>query len=192
MNRLAVALSLPIGAALLLQANPSQALTVVNVGGTDYDIELFMGSLADFQASGLNIPWFNDIALATNFANAFTAIDNSTVNVMNNPYGDAELGPLFYTLSGPPETFVAWNNDQGGPFYGGVPFTAAYVCGTDPGVQGELQNYDCNSTSLTFQWAYGNPTASPVPAPLPLLGATAAFSFSRKLRRRVNAQKFTF
>jgi len=188
MNRLAIALSLPLGAALLLQANPSQALTVVNVSGTDYDIETFMGSLADFQASGLNLPWFNSIALATDFVNAFTAIDSSQVNSVNGPAGNALLGPLFYTLSAPdPDTFVAWNTGGNAPNYDGIPFTGSYTCDV-------ATEYDCTDTSI--MWAYGNPTPSPapspVPAPLPLLGATAAFSFSRKLRRRLNAQRFTF
>jgi hypothetical protein len=185
MNRLAIALSLPIGAAVLLQANPSQAFTVVNVNGTDYDVELFEGSLADFQLSGLNLPWFNDIGLATDFANAYTAVDNSAINLVNGPDGDAQLGPLFYTLSTPdPDIFVAWNNGNNAPNYDSTPFTGQYTC--DLGVE-----YDCTPTYL--QWAYANPSPNArVPAPLPLLGATTAFSFSRKLRRRLSAQKFTF
>jgi hypothetical protein len=191
MNRLAVALSLPLGAALLLQANPSQALTTVDVGGNYYDIDIFTGSLADFQASGLNLPWFNSLVDATAFADAFTAVDNSQYNSVSGDYGDAYLGPLFYTLSSS-ATFVAWNTGANAPFGDNNPFTGSYVCGPDVLAPAEFQNYDC--TTSTLKWAYGNPTPpSPsVPAPLPLLGATAAFSFSRKLRRRVNAQKFTF
>jgi hypothetical protein len=186
MNRLAVALSLPLGAALLLQANPSQAVTI-----NGYDIGIFEGSLAAFQASGLNLPWFNSIVDATAYANAFTAEDNAQYNSINGPYGDAYLGPLFYTLPSP-ETFVAWNDGTSAPFGDSIPFTGSYVCGPDPDplAPAEFQNYDC--TASTLKWAYGTPTPPPVPAPLPLLGATAAFSFSRKLRRRVNAQKFTF
>ena len=184
MNRLAVALSLPLGAALLLQANPSQAVTI-----NGYDIGIFEGSLADFQASGLSSPWFGSIISATAFADAFTAEDNAQYNSVNGPYGDAYLGPLFYTLSSP-ETFVAWNDGTSAPYGDSVQFTGSYVCGPDPLTSEEFQDYDC--TASTLKWAYGTPTPPPVPAPLPLLGATAAFSFSRKLRRRVNAQKFTF
>jgi hypothetical protein len=182
MNRLVVALSLPIGAAVLLQANPSQALTVVNVNGTDYDVEIFNGSLADLQASGLNLPWFGSISDATLFADAYAAID-STTQSMSSVYGDVSVGPLFYTLSAP-ETFVAWNSGAAAPNYDNNPFTSSLICDT-------ANEYDCTSSGL--QWAYA--TLSPdarVPAPLPLLGATAAFSFSRKLRRRLSAQKFTF
>ena len=184
MNRLAVALSLPIGAALLLQANPSQAMVVVNVGGTDYDVELFNGSLADFLTSGLNLPWLGDLGNAGLFADAYAA-QVPTAQSISGPLGDASLGPLFYTLSGP-DTFVAWNSGQFAPNYDSTPFTGSYVC--DTGVE-----YDC--TTSTLQWAYGTPTPTPdtsVPAPLPLLGAASAFSFSRKLRRRLSAQKFTF
>jgi hypothetical protein len=181
MNRLAIALSLPIGAAVLLQANPSQALTVVNVNGTDYDVELFTGSLADLQASGLNLPWFGSISNATLFADAFAAIDTTTQSI-GSVYGDASVGPLFYTLTAP-DTFVAWNSGDAAPYYNQTPFTSSSIC--------DSTEYDCTSSSL--QWAYA--TLSPnarVPAPLPLLGAAAAFSFSRKLRRRLSAQKFTF
>jgi hypothetical protein len=187
-NQIAIALSLPLGAALLLQANPSQAL-IVNVGGTSYDIKTFIGSLADFQTSGLNSPWLGSIVSATAFADAFTAVNNSQYNSISGDYGDAYLGPLFYTLSAP-ATFVAWNSGTSAPFGDNISFTGSYVCGPDALAPAEFQNYDC--TPSTLQWAYGNPTPAPAPAPLPLLGATAAFSFSRKLRRRLSAQKFTF
>jgi hypothetical protein len=168
-----------------LQANPSQAVTI-----NGYDIGIFEGSLAAFQASGLYLPWFYSLVDATAFANAFTAEDSAQYNSVSGDYGDAYLGPLFYTLSSP-ETFVAWNNGTNAPFGDNVPFTGSYVCGPDVLAPAEFQNYDC--TASTLKWAYVNPTTpSSVPAPLPLLGATAAFSFSRKLRRRVNAQKFTF
>jgi len=36
-------------------------------------------------------------------------------------------------------------------------------------------------------WAKAAPAASTVPGPLPALGAAAAFSFSRKLRKRLKA-----
>ncbi len=183
MNRFAIAISLPLGAAVLLQANPSHALTV-NVNNIDYDVNIFTGSLSQFISSGLNRPWLTSLADATLFANEYTLQDPSTQSVDNPSQGGAaELGPLFYIGS---DQFVAWNNGDSLPNFDSVPFTDLYLCDINT-------EFDCTSTN-TF-WAYANPTPLPpstVPAPLPLLGASAAFSFSRKLRRRVNAQKFTF
>jgi hypothetical protein len=183
MNRFAIAISLPLGAAVLLQANPSHALTV-NVNNIDYDVNIFTGSLSQFISSGLNRPWLTSIGDATLFADAY-ALQDSTVQSVNNPSegAAADLGPLFYIGS---DQFVAWNNGDALPNFDQTPFTSSYLCNINTA-------FDC--TSVNTFWAYANPTPLPpstVPAPLPLLGATAAFSFSRKLRRRVNAQKFTF
>jgi hypothetical protein len=37
----------------------------------------------------------------------------------------------------------------------------------------------------TFTWAQATPYTPPAPGPLPVLGAGAAFGFSRKLRKRI-------
>jgi hypothetical protein len=180
MNRFAIALSLPLGAALLLQANPSHAITV-NVNNIDYDVSIFTGSLSQFIASGLNRPWLTSIADATLFADQYNLQDSSVQNIADPSQGQSSyFGPLFYTGN---DIFVAWNDGNGLPNFDGTPFTDDYLCDA-------FTAYDC--TPQGINWAYGNPTPPSVPAPLPLLGATAAFSFSRKLRRRVNAQKFTF
>jgi hypothetical protein len=184
MNRIAIALSLPVGAALLLQANPSHALTTINVGGTPYDIDYFVGSLSDLLAAPIappspSFPWFGNTISAENFANIlFGAEGNSSLqtivdNSPGNPNGALSLGPLFLTSS---TTFSAYDSDTS--------IASSFICN-------DANAIDCNF-SQTTNWAYVVPAAAPVPAPLPLLGATAAFSFSRKLRRRVNAQKFTF
>jgi hypothetical protein len=179
MNRIAIALSLPVGAALLLQANPSHALTTITVGGTAYEIEYFTGTLSDLFADPIappssNFPWFGLPALAIDFANALFAEGSAptqTIQDASTLSGDVSVQPLFLTSS---TTFAAYDlvASASGPF----------ICDTGIAV-------DCEQGSII--WAYV-PAAAPVPAPLPLLGAAAAFSFSRKLRRRVNAQKFTF
>ena len=187
MNRLAVALSLPIGAALLLQANPSQALPILG-----YEVLLYSGTLADFLLSGnvtpgTNLPWWNDTSLAGDFANAYYAADPAELQEIDdqNNYGTFELGPLFYYN---PDVFVAYNTNFLAPAFddGSPAFVQQGVCGnTDT-------DFICDNNNRPISWAYVQPAPPAVPAPLPLLGATAAFSFSRKLRRRVNAQKFTF
>ena len=190
MNRLAIALSLPIGAALLLQANPSQALSITPDGTNYYNVLLFEGTLADLLASPLippsttNFPWWTDNALAGDFATAYYNAAPGTLQYLEDAgLGTTELGPLFYSNI---NTFVAYNTNQQAPDFGGNGFIQLGTCDT-------ATAFDCNAVSTpAMVWAYVQPAPSPVPAPLPLLGATAAFSFSRKLRRRVNAQKFTF
>jgi hypothetical protein len=95
-------------------------------------------------------------------------VDNSPTN----QDGELSLGPLFLTS---PTAFVAYNS--------ATSIASPFTCDVANAI-------DCQIS--TYNWAYVQPATPPVPAPLPLLGATAAFSFSRKLRRRVNAQKFTF
>jgi hypothetical protein len=56
---------------------------------------------------------------------------------------------------------------------------------TTPGLLG---TWTLSSTGDTIQVIVGNPPA-PVPGPLPLLGAGAAFGFSRRLRRRVSLSR---
>ena len=182
MNRIAIAFSLPVGAALLLQANPSHALTTITVGATAYDIKYFSGSLSDLLAAPFappssSFPWFSDIPLAEDFANIlFAAEGNSSLqsivdNSPANPNGVLSLGPLFLTS---PTAFVAYDSDTS--------IASPFTCDA-------VNAIDCDMS--TYNWAYV-PAAAPVPAPLPLLGAAAAFSFSRKLRRRLSSQTFTF
>jgi hypothetical protein len=179
MNRIAIALSLPVGAALLLHANPSHALTTIIVGGTPYQIDYFTGPLSDLLADPIappssSFPWFGLPALASDFANALFdegSAPTQTIQDASTLSGDVSVQPLFLTSS---TTFAAYDlvASASGPFF------------CDTGIK-----VDCEQGSII--WAYV-PAAAPVPAPIPLLGAAAAFSFSRKLRRRVNAQKFTF
>jgi len=181
MNRIAIALSLPVGAALLLHANPSHALTTIIVGGTPYQIDYFTGPLSDLLADPIappssSFPWFGLPALASDFANALFAEGSTfpqTISDASTLSGDASVGPLFLTTN---SAFVAYDYDPS------VSATGPFLCDTVSAV-------DCEQVSII--WAYV-PAPAPVPAPIPLLGAAAAFSFSRKLRRRVNAQKFTF
>jgi hypothetical protein len=189
MNRLAIALSLPLGAALLLQANPSQALSITPDGTNYYNALLFEGTLTDLLASPLappsatNFPWWTNNVLAGNFANAYYAAAPGTLQYLDDAgLGTTELGPLFYSNI---NTFVAYNTNQQAPDFDGSAFIQIGSCDISTAF-----NCDTAITPPTV-WAYVQPVP-PVPAPLPLLGATAAFSFSRKLRRRVNAQKFTF
>jgi MYXO-CTERM domain-containing protein len=50
---------------------------------------------------------------------------------------------------------------------------------------GLIGTWSLTGTSETIQLFLGNPPAAPVPGPLPLLGAGAAFGWSRRLRKRI-------
>jgi uncharacterized repeat protein (TIGR03803 family) len=49
-----------------------------------------------------------------------------------------------------------------------------------------------NNTGSIFKFDSGVRDSNPVPGPLPLLGATAAFGWSRKLRRRIQPVRSVF
>lgn len=181
MNKLAVALSLPIGAALLLQANPSQAVTNVTIDGTDYAIEFFYGTLTEllgqsYAPPSQSFPWYNNATSAEGFANALYGVEGSSTLQLLEDFSDVSgeivLGPLFYTGD---SAFSAYHYNPPNST------SSSYLCDTGSAINCEAQG---------ISWAYVPPTSTP--APLPLLGATAAFSYSRKLRRRLIAQKFTF
>jgi hypothetical protein len=53
-------------------------------------------------------------------------------------------------------------------------------------IGGNSQN--ANGVSGTFTWAQATLYTAPVPGPLPLFGAAAAFGFSRKLRKRIKLE----
>jgi hypothetical protein len=52
-------------------------------------------------------------------------------------------------------------------------------------ITGLIGTWSLTGTSETIQLFLGNPPAATVPGPLPLLGAGAAFGWSRRLRKRI-------
>ena len=164
----AFSLKLALGAAVALAAislSPGSAQAfVVNVGGMQYDVTTFTGTYdantSKFATAANNgvMPWWGDSSLAAAFA----------LQV------GASLG--LPNLSG-----------TGGPFFGWL---------TDPDrslsyyrwVGGTVANRTILKSANQRTWAQATlytPPAAPVPAPLPLFGAAAAFGFSRKLRKRI-------
>jgi uncharacterized repeat protein (TIGR03803 family) len=57
---------------------------------------------------------------------------------------------------------------------------------------GTTQYGGSNNTGSIFKFDSGVRNSNPVPGPLPLLGATAAFGWSRKLRRRIQPVRSVF
>ena len=163
------ALKSAIGAALamgVLGAGQAQAL-VVTVGGQQWDVTTFTGSYSanttkfNTAASGGQMPWWGSSTTANAFATA--------VGAQLGTQGTG--GPLF-----------GWRNattsqvgvsqmklvEAGSPFDGTVGFNAP--------------------KSVTYTYAQAD-LATPVPGPLPALGAAAAFGYSRTLRKRIKATK---
>jgi hypothetical protein len=54
-----------------------------------------------------------------------------------------------------------------------------------------LCSFDEVEPTPTYVFSFATPVATPVPGPLPLLGAAAAFGYSRRLRRRVRLSTIT-
>jgi hypothetical protein len=151
---------LAISTGPILAALPSRAV-FVTVNHVEYDVILFAGSYDDhsslFQAPPLGyMPWWSDASgtLASEFARQVYDSLGSG--------SDAGSGPIFaYLYDASTGTLDGWIQSI-----------------TDPNVQ----DFKNTSSAITFNYAILN--AVPVPAPLPFLGATAAFGVSRRLRRR--------
>jgi hypothetical protein len=78
---------------------------------------------------------------------------------------------------------------SGSPIQGDAIFANSTLSGTfGITTTGLLGTWTLNGTQDTIQVIVGNPPAS-VPGPLPLLGAAAAFCYSRRLRRRVSLNR---
>jgi hypothetical protein len=100
-------------------------------------------------------------------------------------------GMLGSALGGPSGIFsIDPAYAYGSPILSNTTFsgTTLAALGFTPGLSGLIGTWAITGTSETIQVFLGPPSASnPVPGPLPLLGAAAAFGWSRRLRRRVGA-----
>jgi hypothetical protein len=152
-------------AAISLSPGSAQAF-VVTVGGLQYDVTTFTGTANNNSskfataANGGVMPWYNSSSLASQFAIAVG------LGLGPNP-GCGSIcpnnGPLF-SYSKPGEGFRSKQYDN-----------------TNPST---TLDQPANG-NLTQRYAVGTVIPSPAPGPLPLLGAAAAFGFSRKLRKRI-------
>lgn len=145
-------------ATAFLDAGRANAV-VVNVNGADYDVNYFDGTYDDNSSrfNPTDMPWWNDPGLAQSFA---LAVDGSLGVVYGGTYG-----PLF-----------AFKTETG-PLGSSV---LSYV--KDPGWPNV--SYTGNGFSELRPYAFVQ-QPQPVPGPLPVLGAAAAFGWSRRMRRRL-------
>jgi hypothetical protein len=155
-----------------LTAGQAQAL-VVNVGGEDWDVTTFTGSYyantSKFAtaANGGVMPWWGNGDLATSFA----------LRVNHSLSSHNDVGRLV----GP--RFAIQLRSTG--------------AGITPGPEAKIkvgfrlffELTESHDTLSEKTWAQAIPFTPPAPAaapgPLPILGAAAAFGFSRKLRKRI-------
>ncbi len=167
MKKVLVSLALPLGTAFLLQAGGAKATPVtVNIGGTDYTVDTFSDTLTNVLANpAYTMPWFGSFPSADDFAVAVNS-QTGVVQTISPATGDIDVGPIFAFLA--TGEFSAWHNDA----------SATYTGSIDP------------NTYYTFAVVAAPAVATP--GPLPLLGAAAAFSASRRLRQRISAQSFKF
>ena len=152
----------------VLGAGQAQAL-VVNVNGQNWNVTTFNGSVANLPkfasppAPGM-MPWWSNESLAIQFATAVGA-----------GLGLPNIGGLY----GP---FFGWADSGTGGGTGKR--TAVY----DSDYASIDTNINASSTQASSVWAQAE-LVPPVPGPIPALGATAAFGFSRKLRKRIKVSK---
>jgi hypothetical protein len=147
-----------------LAAGHAQAY-VVTVGGVQYNVTTFTGTYNANTSKfalppGGVMPWWGSQALANSFATAVGANLGTP-----NSYGGNTSGPVFAYQEGL------------GLLDGRNWCTASCMSNPD-------YYYSTAGESLVYAQATPLYTA-PVPAPLPLFGAAAAFGFSRQLRKRI-------
>jgi hypothetical protein len=169
----------------VLGAGQAHAL-VVTVNGQDWDVTTFYGTYIDNSTkfntetpvNGGVMPWFGIGATETLdlLADVFATAVGGRLGFPNGPLAANEP-----PTGGP---FFAWQVTSN-PTVNDVTLVGRYIsvsncvplgdpadCGLDRGLVNDR-------TEVT--WAQ----ATPVPGPLPVLGAAAAFGFSRKLRKRI-------
>jgi hypothetical protein len=164
---------------IALTAGDAQAITVT-VGGKQWDVTTFTGSYNDnsnkFQTPGNGgvMPWWGQVTEASAWADTLgwalgdpnTGLWDSSANLLtgpafgwsigNHPVNNDEIIYTQYVYSQPPSTYPGYL--------------------ISPINMGDLRS----RSAIT--WAQASLS---VPAPLPALGAFAALSFSRKLRKRI-------
>jgi hypothetical protein len=187
------ALKAAFGAAVVvgvLGAGEAQAL-VVNVNGQNWNVYFFDGTqggpnAALFQtaANGGRMPWF------TNNAASCGSDDNASLNnclavqfakAVGTQLGAGGPTPLRFVWSG-------MTTNQVGDGVAGNPCTGSGCLRTGQFVTFvsiNNINLDTEPQANNARWAYASLVSAP--GPLPLFGAAAAFGFSRKLRKRINA-----
>jgi len=192
------------GAALLAIAAPHAGLAApagpftVNVGGSKYQIlttdpinYATLSGLSGGVYSGYSLNFDNPLNSSA-FAEAFfnqvdkTAVNKDPANTVATgsqvpavaPVPNKPGGPLFFTHYNPANPPFSANSSVTGDYFVTVPSSSVFSS-YQGGVAGVL--------AQTHIWAMWKKVQAP--GPLPIVGAAAAFGFSRRLRKRVRSSQ---
>ena len=134
----------------------------VTVGSLQYDVTTFTGSYNANSSLLSSQPWFGDQNLAQTVSGLVAnSLGTPNTGIQGTP---ASEGPYFAYDSVP--SLVYWRG-------GNV----------------NVDNIPGNEPQHTWATATVLSASTPVPGPLPLFGAGAAFGFSRKLRKRIQVAR---
>lgn len=169
-------LPVTVGAIALVSGPAAMASVQVNVSGLDYTVDSFLGSYAGNTAAfgPPQMPWWGNNSLASQFAHAVAA-SLGTPNPVGSPI--TNLGPYFAS-----QTFLNSMDEV----------TGGSVWDQPPAGAGGVLN--CTSTSMICTSGlagtgqedyYATAMRTPVPGPLPAIGALGALGWSRRLRERL-------
>lgn len=196
----AAPLALAAGLALLLAhpPQPAQALTVTMLevgndvvvsGSGSLNLSALSGPIADYSpgpflyptassfllgsASGIDV-YFGDITFPANFGTGSGVLGSGS----GEPFGPVQLIFGFGQ-----EIWVPSGYLSGGPLDASAIFQGETLAslGVNPGIYSWTWGTGADADDLTLHVEQSIP---PVPGPLPLLGAGAAFGWSRRLRKR--------
>jgi len=194
----------------MLAPDAARAAVVVDVDGLSYVVRSTQITLADYQPL-INQPWFGDQPKAERFANAvgnqLGYLNRYTINSGQISF-QSDYGPVFiFEGTYPVPTSNPWGATVFGPKdpfplegYQLTAFLGSYAATYNAtitlnggaisyvGPLDEWEFFGVNSTSGDFI-ATANLLSEEVPAPLPIFGVSAAFGFSRQLRRRISASR---
>jgi hypothetical protein len=177
-----------------LGAGQAQALVVTvdlgqGAGPQQWDVTTVTGTYTNLAAQLRTMPWWLQSNLAGEFATKVGAAfgsPNSFPGGNNSPnFTDQNRGPYF--------AFADDSNDdeENGPLSPAT-YSDSYWWSNGGNVGSSNPVSTIITASLNRTWAVAvlnNNNNTPVPGPLPVFGAAAAFGFSRKLRKRIKDSK---